>query len=151
MRPSTRLPTPSSSRLWAARSPSGSAGPGGADHISPSATLAPAFRPTRSRACCPLSAATSWRIRMRKKDGSRAADRQGTGRVARRRIPPQLDAAQRHRSDRHLSARMGDGHPAALDPEPIPEAPSATAPPPARERGLRRGLVTGLSVPSRRS
>ena len=42
----------------------------------------------------------------------RAADRQGPGRIARRRVPPQLDAAIWDGGDRHLPAGAGHGHPA---------------------------------------
>jgi signal transduction histidine kinase len=45
-----------------------------------------------------------------RRDGPRAADRQGPGRAAWRRVPPELNRAARNRSDRHLPARTGDGH-----------------------------------------
>ena len=70
-----------------------------------------------------------------RRDGPWAADRQGTGRVARRGIPSQLDAQARNRSDRHFPARTGDGHAAGaqcrIDPRSARAPPAPHAPSPA--------------------
>ena len=101
----------------------------------------PASRPTKSRSCSRPSAAARRAEERGGRNRPRAADRQGAGRTARRRVPAELDAAPRDRGHRHIRPSASWTRCRRSIPNPLPRRRrNATASPPPTFKSVARGV-----------